>query len=285
MNLKNFFSLRVPKRSSLILAAGFALVAVSTGRAQTLLLSLQAGNYNATTGVWTDSSGNGDNATNAGTGKPTLVTGATPNGSSAVAFTTGSYLTLAAPISAGNTAGYTAFVFLKPSTLTPNGFTNGNGGTIFGGPNGGTFQYRLSSASGAAQGTQDVVRSSQADLGHSNTALSTGAFSTIDVTTGSAGTAFRLNGAADGTGSGSGYSNAITFIGTNNTGANDEYFNGQIADIEIYSGILTTTQIQGVEAQFAAAYATAVPEPGTWAMALVGIGMLVGVQRFRARKA
>lgn len=279
MKNRNAFWAKFSKRSSLILAAGLAFASVSTTHAQTLLLSLQSQNYNATTGVWTDSSGSGNNATS-GTNKPTLTTNATPNGSSAVTFTTNTYLGLLNAITAGNSSGYTAFVYCEPTTSTPNGFTNGSGGTMFGG-GGGSFQYRIQSVSNL----QDIVQAQQVDLGHGNTAASTTAFTLLDTTTSSSGGTFRLNGNADGTSSGANFTNGIQFIGTNNTNGNDEFFNGSIADIEIYSGVMTDAQRATVEGQIRARYVNAVPEPGTWAMALAGFGMLLGVQRFRARKA
>ena len=277
MNHKITPWLKLSKRSSLLLATGFALAAASTGHAQTLLLSLQAQNYNTTTGVWTDSSTNVDNATVSTAGgavAATKATGATPNGSAAVVFAGNSFFNLATGISAGNGAtGYTAFVFAMPTTTS---------GTFFGG-GGGSFQYRVTS------GSQDVVQQGQADLGHGTATVSTSSFSLLDVTTSSTqAPAFRLNGTADATigGATSNFGNSIQVIGSNQLGGG-ENFTGDIADIEIFSGILTPAQITAEEAVLTAEYVTiaAAPEPSTWAMALVGVGALFGVQRFRARKA
>ena len=69
--------LKISKRSSLVLAAGFALATVATSRGQTELLDLKASNYNNTTGVWSDPT-TGDSAT----GPVGLLVGSsTPNGS------------------------------------------------------------------------------------------------------------------------------------------------------------------------------------------------------------
>jgi len=278
--------IKLPKYSSLILAAALAVAFAPAGQTQTLLLSLQAQNYNPITGVWTDTSGNGDNATVAGGNTaPALMTGVTPNGSSAVDFETLTSLTLATGITAGNTVGYTVFVFLQPDTSTPNGFTNGNGGTIFGGSVGG-FQLRLSNLN------QDIVQQAEADLGHGSATapinaagtLNSPDFSTIDVTTSPSGGSFMFDGNPDGTSGGSNYgSNAITVIGSNANGSGSEFFNGDITDIEIYSGTMTGSQRAAVEQTFTTEYVNAVPEPGTWSMALAGVGALLSFHRFRAR--
>jgi hypothetical protein len=266
--------LKLSKRSSLVLAAGFALAAVSTGHAQMLLLSLQAANYNTSTGVWTDSSSNADNATVSTAGvAATLATGATPNGSDAVVFAGNSFFKLATGITAGNGAtGYTAFVFAEPTSTADGSFFGGGGGS---------FQYRV------VNGNQDVVQQGETDVGHGTATVSTTSFSLLDVTTSSASApAFRLNGTADATVSGAdpSFGNSIQVIGSNQLGSG-ENFTGDIADVEIYSGILTPTQIATEEAALTAEYVTPVPEPSTWAMALVGVGVLFGVQRLRTRKA
>ena len=51
--------------ASLLLLA--LLAAGQVANAQTLLVQLKSTNYNASTGVWTDSSGNSNNATATGT--------------------------------------------------------------------------------------------------------------------------------------------------------------------------------------------------------------------------
>ena len=284
-------------RKTLVAVAGIFIIGASAADAQTLLLRLQAANYDLNSGVWTDTSGNGDNAT-VGGAAPTLVTGVTPNGSSAVAFNSAAasgasdpnnYFTLATPIAAAS--GYTAFVFLQPNTTSPNGSTNGAGGTIFGG-DAGSFQYRISSASSK----QDIVQANQSDLGASNTALPINPFDTpkspnfssINTTTSTSGGTYRLNGSADGTSGASNYSATINLIGTNRTDGGPggaEYFSGDIAEIRIYSGILSDIQRLAIENEFTASYITPIPEPSTWAMMLGSFGMLFGMQRLRSRKA
>jgi hypothetical protein len=280
MKKMNLTRLKLTGLLALIISIG----TTTSGHAQTLLLSLQASHYNATTGVWTDSSGNADNATaitTTGFGAPGLVTGATPNGSSAVSFGNDasglpSGFTLATGVPAG---AYTAFVVTEPSG---SGSFFGGGGP--GDNTNGSFQYRIYPSGGNA-GKQDVVQQSQADPGTGSAVVSQTGFSILDVTAGSsAGVAYRLNGASDGTGSAVTFTNPIIDIGTNGERTVDEFFNGEIADIEIYSGILTSAQITAEEAALTAEYVTpaaATPEPSTWALLLGGIGSLIVLSRFR----
>jgi hypothetical protein len=84
MKKMNRTNLKVTGLLALIISVGTA----TSGHAQ-LVEQLKASNYNATTGVWSDSSGNGNDAmasTAGGEALATLVTGATPNGSSCLAF-------------------------------------------------------------------------------------------------------------------------------------------------------------------------------------------------------
>lgn len=238
-----------------------------------LLLDLQAANYNPTTGLWTDSSGNNDNASSLAGSRPTLVSGVTPNGSAAVNFTSGEFLTLTSSIAespSGN--GFTVFTY-----EASNG--DGNSKTIVsGGGTGGGFQYRVG-GDGAGE-VQEVLRQSQANLGHSNTALGT-TFHLIDVAANSSGAAFRTDGAGDGTASGSAFGTPLSSIGTANGG---EFYVGDIAEIRVYAGVLSSTDILSVEAQMRAEFVTPVPEPSGLALAAlggIGIGGLLVVRRRR----
>jgi len=221
------------------LALAMLLNAALTSSAQTLLLQLQAANFNPSTGLWTATVG--PNAS-AQTGTGTLVTGATPNGSSVVNFNGSFVLQLGTVIPAG--ASYTAFAYVKPAG-------SGNSEALFGGGGAGAFEYRLNGGF-----KQDVLRQAQADLGSSSTALSTSAFSLIDVTVSGSGGSYRLNGVADGNNAGSAFTSYIQCIGSNQGGTGGELFSGQIAEIDIYSGVLTSGQISTVEAALTAAYAS-----------------------------
>ncbi len=97
MKKMNHTKLKVTGPLALIISVGTA----TSGHAQTLLESLQASNYNASTGVWTATVGsNADGTGNGGIATPTLATGATANGSSAVAFNGSERLTFDTPVSA-----------------------------------------------------------------------------------------------------------------------------------------------------------------------------------------
>ncbi len=256
--------------STLVVAGVLSLSAHA--HAQTRLLDLTASNYNNTTGVWSDPT-SGNSATGpAGA----LVTNSTPNGSSAVGFNgTSTTFSLATTIPLTGGSVFTIFVFTEPTVYTYGAFISGGDNSL---------EYRINT-----NGTQTVNRTSEAGDGNSGTALTLGAYNNVNVQialTGGTGGTFRLNGSADGTTTGDGnITNSLTNIGSQDNGS--EKFEGNIAEIEVYSGIMTDAQRAGVEANFTAEYVTVggVPEPGTWAMALIGVGALLGVQRFRPRTA
>ncbi len=230
---------------SIMRAASLLLLALlSVGQvahAQTLLVQLKSTNYNASTGVWTDSSGNGNNATATGT-KPILATGVTPNGSPAVAFSGSNPLGLASSIPVGS---YTVLAYIKPST--------GAGPYAVLGGASGSFEYRIYNSK------QDNLRQQQADLASEGTAMSTSAFNVIDTILTSSGVSFRLNGAADGTNAASSaLTQPISAIGAR-ASSGGENFSGSICEIDIYSGVLTPAQITTVEASFTNQYITIPP--------------------------
>ena len=255
---------------SLALIFGAAVGTLSAG-AQTPAVQLKASNYNPTSGLWIDSSGNGDNATftlvniyGTATGPiPGLVAGVTPTGSPAVDLTgTGSML-LNTPI--GYSSGYTVFAFVEPATGT--GRNALTGGTS---PN--ALEYDI------YNGPQDYLQEYTADVGHGVATISTSSFSLIDLAVNSSGASFDLNGVSDGSVAGATFGSPITRIG-NNEGGGDG-FAGDIAEIDIFTGVLTPAQIGNEEAALTAEYVTTVPEPSTWAM-LAGGSALMAFRRFR----
>jgi hypothetical protein len=254
----------------LICSALLVLIATigtaSSGHAQILLEQLQASNYDASTGVWTATVGS--NASGAGNGG---------NGSAAVAFNGSQELTFVTPVPTETS--YTIFAYVLPTNSS-------HYGAIVSGDDG-SLEYRTDSGN-----TQTVNEAEQSNVGTSSGAtLSNSSFNLIDVTTGASGGDFRLNGADDGTFSTAAnfHSLTITTVGSQPRLDSGERFIGDIAEIQIYSGTLTPTQIQGVEAAFDASYINApvevVPEPSTWAMLLSGMALLVIVQRKRFSKA
>lgn len=248
-------------------AAGLAIGGL-TASAQTLALQLKASNYNATTGVWTDSSGNitPDNATYSGASLPTLVTGATPNGSSAVNLTGVGNFILNSSIA--GTSGYTVFAYIELGSDSGAHALTGGGGV-------GGLEYRINA------GKQDVLQEWTADLGGGAATLSTSSFSLVDVAASSAGGRIDLNGSVDGTfGANGGFGGGpITQIGNNAGGG--EGFVGDIAEIDIFTGVMNSTQIGAEQAALTAEYVTPVPEPTTWVMLAGGLGTLIGMRRFR----
>ncbi len=243
-----------------------SVAAISGAHAQTPALDLKAANYNPVTGVWTDSSPNGNDATvgNAGS-RASLDPGATPNGSSAVGFTSGDFFNLTSSI---NSAAYTVFAYIEATG-------GGNPQTIVsGGANGGAFQYRIS---GDGFTSQEDLRQGQANLGQSNTSIPTTSFVNINTAIDGSGATFRFDGANDGTAAGSAFSQGLTTVGSANNG---EFFTGDIAEIEVFTSVLTPVQIAAVEAGFNTAYA--VPEPSAL-LSMVGLLGIAGFRRLRRK--
>ena len=247
-----------------------------------LLVNFESANYNASTGIWTDTSGNGNNASVAmadsynqlgSNGNPILVANATPNGSPAVEFT----FSASAPGTHGQSlgltnalndnGGFTIFAYLLPSSA----MATINGGFV--GGQIGSLEYRLANLH------QDLLSEDTADLGTSTTAISDTSWNSINVTVGSTGGSFRLNGVSDGSISGSSF-NPIQVIGDGNVNGS-EYFAGEIAGLQIYSGELSATDRQTVETYFTDLYVNTVPAPDT--LSLVGIGA-IGLLLLKQRK-
>ena len=235
------------------------------------LVDYKAVNYNAITGVWTDSSGNGNNATLPnGATAPILVANATPNGSPAVNFTSGlqsEYLGITTGLAPGS--GYTVLSFIEPTEA----FSQEN---IVGGPVG-AMTYRVVPTGGA---NHQVLGNNLTTFGASNTIVPTNAFSMIGVATDNVGNAtFYFNGSADGTTTGSdAFSSPIDLIGS---AAAAGLFTGNIAELQIYSGVLTTSEVQAVNQAFTNAYINPVPEPAPLALLVVAGVVLPLVRRRR----
>jgi hypothetical protein len=244
--------------------AGLIMAGGLSASAQTLMLQLQASNYNPITGVWTDTSGNSDNATYSGSSIPTLLAGVTQNGSSAVNLSGNGSLVLSSAL--GYSSGYTVFAFIKPTTgVGRNALTGGSVNNA--------LEYDI------YNGPQDYLREYLQDVGHGNATISTSSFSLVDLAVNSSGASFNLNGASDGTVGGATFGSAITRIG-NNEGGGDGFV-GDLSEIDIYSGVLTAGQISTVESQLTASYVTPVPEPTAWAMMAGVFGIMLAARPFR----
>ena len=206
------------------------------------LVQLIATNYNPVSGGWIDSSGNGNNAQYSGASTPTLVPLATPNGDSAVNIASGSGQSFLLTTPLDPSSGYTIFAYVEPSN------TSGRH-ALTGGSASGALEYDI------YNGSQDYLTEYTKDIGQGTaTNISTSSFSLIDLAVNFSGGAFRLNGASDGSVAGATFSSDLTRIG-NNEGGGDGYI-GQIAEIDIYNGVLSSMQISNIEAQMTANYVT-----------------------------
>ena len=187
---------KLPIAIQCVAVAGMIMAGGLSASAQTLSLQLQAANYNPVTGVWTDTSGNGDTATYArfsGTlTLPVLASGVTPNGSSAVGITAGNgSFNLSSSLSGAS--GYTIFAYVMPTTDT------------------GSSRFALTGGSAAYaleydfyQGHQNWLSEYQGGGGAGTATIPTSSFSLVDLAVSASGgtftsSSFRLNGASDGT--------------------------------------------------------------------------------------
>jgi hypothetical protein len=215
------------------------------------LVQLIATNYNPGGGTWTDSSGNGNNATYGAVASgspalPTLVPFATPNGASAVNFTAaGGAFNLSSTLDPSS--GYTVFAYVMPSQVTGGRFAL-TGGAV---PTGtGALEYDF------YQSNQDYLVEYTTDVAHGKALVSTNSFSLVDLAVNSAGAVFRINGTNDAVVAGATFTSPLSLIG-NNHGGGDTFF-GQIAEIDIYSGALSSLQISNIEAQLTSNYVSVV---------------------------
>ena len=260
-----------------VVVAGLVAVGGLSASAQNLALQLQAINYNPVTGVWIDSSGNNNTATFSNGATPTLDAGVTPDLLSAVgiiganaSYGVGSHFSLLNPITAGS--GYTVFAYVQPSkTDTRSALT--------GGSSGGALEWDIYG------GHDDFLQEYQADVGHGTAIVPTTSFSLLDLAVNPSNYSFKFNGSADGSGTGVSFGSSITQIGNNEGGG--DYFSGDIAEIDIYQGVLTSGQIAAVEATLSGEYIDGtipvtpyVPEPTTLAMLAGGFGLLFATRRF-----
>ena len=266
--------------AALAAATVITSMAAAVSASPELLADYKATNYNPVTGVWSDSSGNGDNATvSTGVTAPTLISNATPNGSSAVSFSgNNSYLDITTGLADGS--GYTVLAFAEPT-----GIASGPAWAVVGGGPG-AMEYRFQQQSGTGN-IQVLLKTDTLAYGTSNTGVSGTAFSMVGVATDNTGNAtFYLNGKADGTTTGTNaFSAPVDLLGATDSGAGAtpaEFFLGDIAEIQIYSGVLSGAQIQAVNQSFINDYVNPVPEPAALAVMVAGTSGLLLLKRRRS---
>ncbi len=295
MNFKTAPWHKFSKASPVILAAGLALATVPTAHAQTLY----SDSYSTVT-TGTDLAGRSPNVDLTGATYVTRNRGqGNPNGNA----------TIGNPAGSANTNGNGAA-----------GLSLASGGTFTRVANASTFTISADLSLGGIAGSGTA-----ANAGTSTRGVELGFYSapfaqgTFDANEGFTGFALQNNGAGGilqfvAAGGSTGLS-GLTLTGTLSTTA---FYNltftvntatGNLTSV-IFNGTNVTssftTGVAGAFTDAATAFAgfgassttggttgnvdnfsvvNVVPEPGTWAMALVGIGALLGLQRFRARKA
>lgn len=266
--------------SSLALAAAMTIgFSAQSADAATLLAQYEASNYNATTGVWTDSSGNGYTATSAGTTAPTVATGVTPNGSNAVDFSGTQWLTISngtTGISATGNA-FTVFAFVSVDSAA------GSYGIVGSAKNPPNFGSNLAySLIVAADGTFRQNASRSAEIGGHSLGVvghASDEFVNINTAANASGATFRLNGADDTNKTEASFNDAgypLTSLGAARPDGTAK-FSGQIAEVRIYQGLLSDEDRISIESELQAAY---VPEPGTMSLLVLG-GMALIARRRR----
>jgi hypothetical protein len=250
----------------LLLAAG----TTTTTSHAALLLDYDAANFNTGTGVWTDTSGNADNAISVGgNGSPTLTPNATPTGQPALTFAPGRELAL------------TSFI-LTPAFSSSPSFTllavERGPGMLLSGYGTGDLGWRINAGLGYKS---ELTAMNVADIGPSASVVNPADFHLFGVTYDGTTTRFFLDGVADGTAVNSlTFPGGIVYIGVDG-GFGSNPFQGDLAALEVYDTVLSGGALASAQSALMGTYIEAVPEPGTL---LFGVA-LVGIVASRRRRA
>ncbi len=217
-----------------------------------LLADYKAANYNPATGTWKNASSDHRGASlPKGAVAPTLVAKATANGSSAVGFDgKREYLKLSKSLPPGQ--GYTVVAFIDTAGRKP-GTT---AAIVAGGP--GSLEYRMQVMTNG-QDKQVLLRTATTAFGTSHSSVSANAFTMVAVATNNTGCGtFYLNGRPDGTCLGHDpFTRSLRFIGAAATGPGAtpaEFFRGEIAELQIYNGVLSPRRIKVIDASLEKEY-------------------------------
>lgn len=220
---------------SCALVCAIVLVTASAVRADKIL-ELKAANYDPCANVWSDSSGNGNDAVGT-TSPPFLSPGQTPNGSPVVTFIGANFLTMTPGLSS---VGFTCFAYVRPNS--------GDSRTIVGGGTG-SFQYRVGGDGFGDK--QEVLQRNLVRIAVSTTDVSTSDFSIISIAYSGGGGPFRLAKANDGS------LPMYFYAATNLIGAAsgpNEFYSGDIAEIRVYNTILSETERAAIEEEIRQTY-------------------------------
>lgn len=253
-----------------------------------LVLDLQSANYNATTGVWTDSA-SGDNATAPSGHLPTLTSNDTPTGQKGVNFAGNQYLELT---SALNSASFTTapnLTIIAVAKWVPS--ASSQGAYAFVGTNTGAtggLSFREDAANNATSSTlikQVLTKTNVVDAGTSNAATSANVFHLIDVTYNGTTAAFRLDQQNNSSTTGATtFTAGISRVGANSSSGGAGAPNvlwpmfGDIAALRVYDTALDAASLSAAETSLSNTYLT--PEPGSLSVLCIGgLGLLARRRR------
>ncbi len=182
-------------------------------------------------GTWSDLSGNGNTATQATAAKQPSYQANVLNGKPVVRFDgVDDYFDLTIFLSISS---ITVFAVLKQTSgISVKAIVAGNTAS---------FEYRLTDTH-----KQESLKTNTASMGVSTTALSTTAFSSVNVTYDGANGSYRLNGADDGSfASAQSFTDSLRYVGSNS--GTGEFFAGDIAELLLYTSALDVTERGKVE--------------------------------------
>ena len=256
---------QIRRRTCAVAVAACAAMGVgslgTSAHAATLLAQYSAANYDAVTGIWTDSVGGAHNATSIEKPldplpqpniKPALVTGVTPNGSSAVNFDGNHWFSIGnGGVAMNGNDGVEVFAYVSADT------TSFRRGIVGSGKDPGSFGSGLSySLKVAATATfqQQMGRASQATSQLSLNTHPAYQFANISWAGTPNGGSFRYNGTDDGTTGGTFFDStlypvSVLGMARDYDAARTDQFIGNIAEIRIYSGAMTSEERLGVETE------------------------------------
>ena len=258
--------------AALVCAVYFA--AARPGQASAVL-QYDSANYNYALGTWTDTA-SGNNATQTGTARPTLVPGATPNGQAALNFNPAAsqWLNLTTSLSSPAFEGTPTFSIMV--VAKPNYNNNSSRGQFIVGGND-SISYAVEGYS--AVNAQHLEGFQVGPPGGTTSSMGLG-WNVFAVTYDGATADFYKNGAqvysvaTVGT-----FSSPLTMISTPSYTATP--FDGQMAALQVYNTALSSGQIATFSTALATEYIDIIPEPSTVLLFGMG-GLLMWIRRRRS---